>query len=286
MPADVSTLNRTDDALPAGGHGHTPADDSEESAASWSPMGSQRVIVALPAYNEGQALGPLLDNVRKAMDTARIPYEVLVVDDGSQDDTAQVAAQASFTMPVTLIEHGVNRGLAAALRTGFDAAVELARPGDVIVTMDADNSHPPALIPRMLSMVREGHDVVIASRFQSGARVVGVPWHRNLLSYGARALFQTAFPIRGVRDYTCGFRAYREDVLRRALEHFGDSFVSETGFSCMADVLLKLRTFPLIMGEAPLILRYDQKGGASKMRVARTVWQTLTLIARRRVRGA
>ena len=89
-----------------------------------------------------------------------------------------------------------------------------------------------------------------------------------------------------MRDYTCGFRAYREGVLRQAVAEYGDRFVSETGFSCMADVLLKLRRYPLIVGEAPLILRYDQKGGVSKMRVARTVWQTLRLIARRRVKGA
>jgi dolichol-phosphate mannosyltransferase len=242
----------------------------------------QTVHIVLPAYNEAESLPPLLCSIHLALDRSDTAYNVIVVDDGSRDDTARVAREASFHMPVVLVEHGVNQGLAAAIRTGFRAALAQCGPGDVIVLMDADNTHPPALVHRMLNMIREGHDVVIASRYQSGARVVGVPWHRNLLSLGARGLFQLVFPIKGVRDYTCGFRAYRENVLRQAMEDYGDNFVSEKGFSCMVDVLLKLRRYDPIMGEVPLILRYDKKGGVSKMRVARTVWQTLALIVRRR----
>lgn len=239
----------------------------------------------LPAYNEGEALGPLLEGIERDMASTRYRYEVVVVDDGSSDDTALVASQASFRMPVNCISHKQNQGLAAALRTGFLAALDVAGPGDVIVTMDADNTHPPGSIDRLVTMIREGHDVAIASRYQHGSRVVGVPFHRNLMSFGARMLFTVAFPIKGVRDYTCGYRAYRYELLREGTEFYGKNFVSEQGFSCMVDVLLKLRRFRPIMGEAPLVLRYDQKGGVSKMRVLRTVWQTLKLIARRRFQG-
>jgi dolichol-phosphate mannosyltransferase len=242
----------------------------------------QAIHFVLPAYNEAEALPPLLCAIHATLDRSGIEYSVIVVDDGSRDDTARVASQASFHMPVVLVEHGVNQGLAAAIRTGFRAAIAQANPGDVIVLMDSDNTHPPALVHRMLGMIREGHDVVIASRYQPGARVVGVPWHRNLLSFGARGLFRVMFPIKGVRDYTCGYRAYKENVLRQAMHDYGDDFVSERGFSCMVDVLIKLRRYNLVMGEVPLVLRYDQKGGVSKMNVARTVWQTLALIARRR----
>lgn len=244
----------------------------------------QRVVVALPAYNEEEALEPLLNSLDSVLKELRIKYEIIVVDDGSTDDTALIVSQASFRMPVTLIEHEVNQGLAGALRTGLLAATELCSAEDIIFTLDADNTHPAGLMPRMLGMVREGHDVVIASRFQPGARVVGVPMHRHLLSVAARALFQVILPIRGVRDYTCGFRAYRAGVLQQAIKHHGDRFVSETGFSCMVDVLLKLRHQSPVVGEAPLILRYDRKGGVSKMNVSRTIYQTLSLIMRRRLR--
>lgn len=258
-------------------HSSTVAEYIAESATA-----QQTIHIVLPAYNEAEALPPLLCAIHAALDKSDVEYSIIVVDDGSRDDTALVASQASFHMPVVLVKHGVNQGLAAAIRTGFRAAIAQANQDDVIFLMDADNTHPPALVHRMLGMIREGHDVVIASRYQPGARVVGVPWHRNLLSLGARGLFRLMFPIKGVRDYTCGYRAYKEEVLRRAMADYGDDFVSEKGFSCMVDVLLKLRRYDLIMGEVPLILRYDQKGGVSKMNVARTIWQTLALLFRRR----
>lgn len=249
------------------------------------------VRVALPAYNEEESLEPLLHALHETLAAANLPHEIVVVDDGSTDDTAQIASRLSFSMPVRLVQHERNSGLAAALRTGLVDAVEHASAGDVVVTMDADNTQPAALIPRMLSLVAEGRDVVIASRFQPGSRVVGVPLSRVWLSIGARWLFKLMLPIPGVRDYTCGFRAYRVEPLAAAIEHFGDQFVSEQGFSCMVDVLLKMRRLrlngePIIMGEAPMVLRYDQKGGASKMRVLRTVRQTLSLLVRRRIGGA
>lgn len=241
-----------------------------------------RIVVVLPAYNEGLSLGALLAGIERDMREAHLEYEVVVVDDGSSDDTHLIASRASFSMPVNCVVHERNQGLAAALRTGFNEALRRARPGDVIVTMDADNTHPPGLIPKLFRMIREGHDVAIASRFRSGARVLGVPVHRHLMSVAARLLFTLVFPIRGVRDYTCGYRAYRYEVLETAMTHFGDRFVSEQGFSCMVDVLLKLRHFKPVIGEAPLVLRYDLKGGVSKMAVTRTAWQTIKLLARRR----
>ncbi len=245
----------------------------------------RRAVIVLPAFNEQASLPPLLESIEQSLAGGALEYQIIVVDDGSTDDTALVASNASFRLPLQLVQHGQNQGLAAAIRTGFAAAVAEAGPDDVIFTMDADNTHPPGLMPRMMGLIAEGHDVVIGSRYQHGSRVVGVPLHRNLLSLGARALFTLSFPIAGVRDYTCGFRAYRADVIARALAEYGDSFVTEKGFSCMVDVLLKLRRRGLVMGEVPMILRYDQKGGASKMRITKTAYDTLKLIARRRLRG-
>jgi dolichol-phosphate mannosyltransferase len=136
----------------------------------------------------------------------------------------------------------------------------------------------------MLREIDAGCDVVIASRYRPGAQINGVPAHRNGLSLGARYLFQIVFPTPGVRDYTCGYRVYRADVLQRAADAYGDDLITETGFSCMADLLLKLRHLGVSMGEVPLELHYDRRGSGSKMRVLRTVGQTLWLIAKCRFR--
>ncbi|HVT90995.1 MAG TPA: glycosyltransferase family 2 protein [Tepidisphaeraceae bacterium] len=244
-----------------------------------------KVVVVLPAYNEEENLGELLERIDQVMTDAGQRYEVLVVDDGSKDRTFEIAEQHGRQMPVKVHKHVVNQGLGGTIRDCLTLGAQMCEDRDIVVSMDADNTHTPALIPSMVQMVLEGNDVVIASRYQPGSYIRGVPWHREMLSIGARWLFQIAFPVHGVRDYTCGFRAYRVPILKQAIAKYGDQFVSEAGFQCMVDILLKMRTMNAIFREAPMVLRYDLKGGVSKMNVARTVWRTLTLLLRRRFGG-
>ena len=241
--------------------------------------------VVLPAYNEAEGLPLLLDRIQRVFSDNGKSYHVIVVDDASIDDTAEIAIDFSAKMPVSLVQHIKNQNLPGALRSGLTAAVGLAQEGDVIVTMDGDDTHPPAFINPLLQKIEEGYDIVTASRYQTGSRVVGVPKFRVLMTYGAKLLFQTIMPIPGVRDYTCGYRAYRFSVLKETMDHYGDEFVSEKGFSCMADVLLKMRKFKYVFGEVPFLLRYDQKQGLSKMNVGRTVSMSLKLLLKRRFGG-
>jgi dolichol-phosphate mannosyltransferase len=250
-------------------------------APPWRTVAA-RVLVVLPAYNEEQGLGVLLRRLDQSMDEDGFPYQIIVVDDGSRDATARIAADHARYMPIRLERHAVNQGLGATIRDGLRVAVSLARDEDVIVVMDADNTHTPGLIRNMFRVVREGADVVIASRYRPGSRIRGVPPHRRLLSFGARVVFQLVFPTPGIRDYTCAYRAYRASVLTEAFRRYGDDFVNQDGFQCMVDILLKLRRMDLIFREVPLILRYDLKEGASKMNVAGTIGRTLRLVAERR----
>ena len=246
---------------------------------------NRKARVVLPAYNEAEALSQFLGEIVETLTHSDIDHEVIVIDDGSVDRTAEVVEHASLTMPVRLIKHVKNQGLAAAIRTGLIAGAEGAASQDVVVTLDADRTQRPEAIVLMLEQINSGCDFVIASRYRRGASVVGVPWHRNLLSLGGRALFQTLFPIRGVRDYTSGARAYRVGLLHDMIEQFGDDLVSEEGFSCMVDVLLKARSMRPKFGEVPLNLRYDYKPGDSKMSVVSNIWRTLCLAARVRTQG-
>ena len=242
-----------------------------------------RVIVVLPAYNEEQGVGLLLPRLATVMRDGGLAHEIVVVDDGSTDATARIVDEHRASLPIRLERHPVNRGLGETIRDGLKAALERAADDDVIVVMDADNTHPPDLIVAMVESLRGGADVVIASRYRPGAGVHGVPVHRRMLSVGARLAFRLFFPIPGVRDYTCGYRGYRASLLRRAFQRHGDAFVDQRGFQCMADILLKLRGLDPVFREIPLVLRYDLKPGASKMKVARTIGQSLALLARRRL---
>lgn len=242
------------------------------------------IHIILPAYNEEKTLMPLLGAIRESMDEAGLPYRVVVVNDGSTDSTVDVVRKAFGSMPVTLVEHPRNLGLAEALKTGLLEAQKEASSNDVIVTMDSDNTHPPRLITTMVKMLGEGYDVVIGSRYQRGAKVIGVPLLRRALSFCASIVFRVFFPIKGVKDYTNGYRAYKAQVIKDMFDAYGDKFISEPGFSCMVDVLLKIRRYPVVIGEAPLILRYDRKASASKMKVVKTILETLRLIGKRLVR--
>ena len=274
-PLVLEPVSGANDSLPLG---------AEKTFAAGQPR-YPKVRVVLPAYNEEEALSLFLGEVVETLTDADIDHEVIVVDDGSADRTAEVVREASLAMPVRLIQHEKNQGLAAAIRTGLLAGAEGAEPHDVVVTMDADRTQRPEAILLMLEKIQEGCDLVIASRYRPGASVVGVPWHRNLLSLGGRVLFQTLFPTQGVRDYTCGARAYRVSLLHDMIEQFGENLVSEEGFSCMVDVLLKARSLKPKFGEVPINLRYDIKPGLSKMSVLSTIWETLCLAGRVRTKG-
>ncbi len=230
------------------------------------------IVFVLPAYNEGEGIAQLLGLLADRMRDQRLEYRVLLVDDGSSDDTLSEARPFLEQLPLTIVRHEQNRGLGVAIWTGLSTAVAESSAEDVIITMDADCSHDPILAGPLAEAVgSRGTDVAIASRFVPGGSEVGVPFHRKILSRGAGLIFRTLFPTRGVRDYSCGYRAYRADTLGRAIHSYGRSFVTESGFGCMVEILVKLRALGARFSEVPLELRYDQKQGASKMRIVRTV---------------
>ena len=136
------------------------------------------------------------------------------MDDGSRDATPRILQEYSRRLPLTVVTHEVNQGLGNTIRDALVEAARLAGSEDIILTMDADNTHPAGLMLRMVQSVLEGNQLVIASRYRYGSRVVGLSAVRRLMSWGARVLFQMVFPIPGVRDYTCGYRAYRADLLQ------------------------------------------------------------------------
>lgn len=242
--------------------------------------------IVLPAYNEAAGLSDLLDRVRAAVHDRMPAYEIVVVDDGSTDATASIAEAAAERMPLRLVRHPANQGYGRALRTGILDALERA---DVVVTLDADESHDPALVLELVAAIEAGADVVVASRFVEGGREVGVPWNRRILSHGASLLYRIVLPVPGVRDYTCGYRAFRAGFLETVVDRLGrDDFLSEAGFAAGLELLLQVAEAGAEIVEVPLVLRYDQKQSESKMRVGRTMARHLAMMARqlgRRVRS-
>ena len=240
------------------------------------------VWIALPVFNEERALGPLLDRFVKLSGQDLGLKGVIVVDDGSTDGSAAVLESYSRVLPIKVLRHPANLGLGETIQDALRAAAGEATPLDIVITMDADNTQPPELIPQMLAAVDAGNDVVIASRYRKSAAVSGLSAFRTLMSWGALFLFRALVPIRNVRDYTSGFRAYRAGALQRVLELHSGRLSEERGFACMAEILVKFGAAGVRIAEVPLLLRYEMKGGASKMNILATIQRTARVAWRNR----
>ena len=166
----------------------------------------ERILVIIPTYDERENLPLILDRLHAAVPTAH----VLVADDGSPDGTGQIADQrAASDERVHVLHRPVKDGLGAAYVAGF--AWGLERGYDVLVEMDADGSHAPEQLPRLLDALQHA-DVVLGSRYVAGGRVVNWPKRREWLSRAGNLYSRLALGVR-IYDITGGYRAYRAEVL-------------------------------------------------------------------------
>jgi glycosyltransferase involved in cell wall biosynthesis len=227
-----------------------------------------RTIVVVPTYNERDNAGRLLAAVRAAVPAA----EILVVDDSSPDDTASVVeASAADLGQIKLLRRPGKHGLGSAYRDGF--AIALDEGYDAVVSMDADFSHDPTVLPDLLRLIEAGADAVIGSRYVPGGATVDWPFHRRLLSrWGNR---YTSFVLGlQVRDCTSGYRAYRASALRA----IDPSSTSAEGYAFLTELVRRLvRTGCKVM-ETPIVFT-DRRYGESKMS-ARIIAESMLLVTR------
>jgi dolichol-phosphate mannosyltransferase len=275
---DLCVAENTKDKMTSRSNLSWTSDSSEPGIEKSFPSGIIHVI--LPAYNEGKSLPHLLGRMATLGSEQKKRTVVWVVNDGSSDDTASIARQGVPGIDVRLVSHERNLGLGQALLTGILSALQVAVDEDIVVVMDADDTHDTQLVDSMAKKIEKGADVVIASRFVPGGDDSTAPAYRRLISRGAAFVFRIFLPIREVKDFTSGYRAYRVDLLRRAVRHWGERLIEEQGFACMVELLLKLRYLDPAIDEVPFVLRYDRKQGRSKLKLGRTIFQYLKLALR------
>lgn len=237
------------------------------------------VYILLPVYNEEKSLPMLFEKLDKGMKRRGFEYHIIAYNDGSSDKSFEILNQCKGVLPITVIGEKDNKGLGFALKSLLNKVLEAScDKDDIAVVLDSDDTHNPEHIYHMINKLRDGFDIVIASRYLPDSRIVGVTIPRQLFSIGASWLMRVLFPIKGVKDYTCGYRAYTINCLRRAHDKFGTDLIKEKSFACMAELLLKLRSMNIIAVEVPIILRYDQKYGKSKMKVFETIKKTIVML--------
>jgi len=163
----------------------------------------------LCAYNEEKNISCLINEIRKNF---KYEFKILVVDDGSTDNTL-FELERIKSNDLIVLKHNKNLGLGCALKTGFLYIFEKLNLDDKdnIITMDADNTHPVELANLMVEKIKDGKDIVIASRYQKNSRQLGVPLIRKFLSFLARIILKILFYHPSIKDYTSGYRAYAEN---------------------------------------------------------------------------
>jgi dolichol-phosphate mannosyltransferase len=224
----------------------------------------EAVTVVVPTYDERENIERLVRAVRAH------GYRVLVVDDASPDSTGEIVDRLAAEDPLVEILHrSAKEGLGPAYAAGFRR--ELDRGAETIVEMDADFSHDPADLPRLVGALRAGADVAIGSRYVPGGGTPDWPLVRRLISRGGNLYARLMLGI-PVRDATAGFRAFRRDAL--ALLPFTTAQASGYGFQVeMAYAAVRAG---LEVVEIP-ILFHDRKLGRSKMN-GRIVAEAMVLV--------
>ena len=212
-----------------------------------------RVIIVMPTYNERQNLEIIAGRIRESVPDA----DLLVVDDNSPDGTGDLADKLAETDRHVQVMHRTEKaGLGRAYVAGFSWALEHGY--DVIVEMDADGSHRPEDLPRLLSAL-DNADAVIGSRYVPGGTVVNWPKSREILSRGANVYNRVLLGI-NIKDATGGFRVYRASTLRR----LDLNNIESAGYCFQIDMTLRVLQAGLKLAEVPITF-VERERGASKM---------------------
>lgn len=237
--------------------------------------------IFIPCYNEEKAISKLSGELlilRERLRQRQIDLGVVWVNDASRDQTAvemnRVVTEHTWQK---VIHHPSNLNLVGVLETiltSHPRFIESTQSFLGLGILDGDYSHPPAFFNEMIDKILNGYDVVIASRFQVGSIVRGVPFHRQLFSVVMSWLFRCFGRVPNAKDYSCGYRAYSPEILSK----IGEYKFQCRSFACMVELLMTAHTNGAMICEVPFILRYDLKESSSKMRVVKTIFETMKVL--------
>ena len=228
-----------------------------------------RILVAVATYNEIENLPSLVAAIRTHLPDA----DVLVVDDNSPDGTGRWCDEEAARSPWFSVIHRAGKlGLGSAAWTAMQAAID--RGYELLITLDADWSHPPDGLPRLLAAAESTHaDVVIGSRYVRGGRIGGWPASRRLISAGMNLLTRLTLGL-PLRDASGACRLYRVAKLRE----LDFSQLTATGYAYLEEILWQLHRRGARFAEVPITFT-DRRAGASKVHIGEA-WGKLAVLAR------
>jgi dolichyl-phosphate beta-glucosyltransferase len=256
-----------------------------EGSTAVDAAGSPYLTIVIPAYNEARRLPATLESVLDHLDTQDYSADVIVVDDGSTDGTAEVAQQYDRRHRRVKVIKNPHHGKGATVRRGM-----LAADGQIVLFTDADLSAPISEIDRLLPWFAEGYDVVIGSREGAGARRYEEPFYRHLMGRVFNLLVRL-LTVEGIQDTQCGFKAFRREVahdLFHRMRLYSDSGNAVQGAMVTAfdvEILFLAQRLGYHIREVPVEWRYSNE---TKVNPIKDSWRNLRDVLRVRwnaVRG-
>lgn len=220
-----------------------------------------KVGVIIPTYNEKENITPLIQELSRISRIHQINSEIIVVDDNSPDGTSEAVEElriknSELRNRVQIIHRPKKEGLGRAYLEGFKAS--LKNGADFIITMDADMSHDPKVIPKLLEKA-EDYDIVVGSRYVKGGAMVGFDFFRRFLSKGAISLARFLLGLK-TKDVTTGFRCYS----RRFIGSLNLNGISASGYAFQVEMIQKAEKNGFKIIEIPIIFP-PRKRGQSKL---------------------
>jgi dolichol-phosphate mannosyltransferase len=240
-----------------------------------------KLFVLIPVLNEAGNIPRLVDGLRMLSVELRDTFDVhiLLVDDGSRDNTSGLAEQSALDAGVqlTVLRHEINQGPGRAFATGFCHLSDLLQDQDLIMTMEGDNTSRLELVKQMLVRLAEGFDVIFASPYAYGGKIVNTSAFRIFLSNMANLFIKELLGIHGILTVSSFFRLYRSPAFKKLQAAYGGEIVERSGFECMVEMTMKMINLQITISEVPMVLDTHARVGKSRMKISRTIRGYLSL---------
>ena len=218
-----------------------------------------RIAVVVPTYNERESLPMLIELLERTLKDIDKESLVIIVDDGSPDGTGEIAEELAVKHGNIVVLHRNGKmGLGSAYKDGFEYALYRFN-ADIIVQMDADNSHHPKYIQDMVKKIQEGNDVVVGSRRVDNGSVVGWGYYRKSVSSTANRVARMMCGL-GIKDVTSGYRAFTS----RCLQQINMKEIRSDGYAFQLEMLYRFKQLGFDICEVPITF-VDRREGRSKL---------------------
>jgi glycosyltransferase involved in cell wall biosynthesis len=232
------------------------------------------IYICVPSYDEAPTVGLVLWKIRKVFEEFPREYQILVVDDGSTDQTAETLERYAGVLPLTVVRHQARKGYASSVEELLNLALSLTdRPKrDSAILIHADFSHGPEFLPDFVRRLESGADLVVGEATLEGEASRG----RRLVRRWAPFLLRRAVRIPGVSDTVSGFVAFRLMTLRNALKYPGGALLTAEGWAANAELIGRAAQHARRIETVPVIERHDLRIRDSRIRpweTARRIWR-------------